>query len=270
LPAGDQALSAHDETRDKVALITGASGGLGLATALAFARRGASLALVDLPDRNAEKAITELECVGTTGGRIAWYAADVTDGPAVNDYFAQTLARFGRIDVVFNNAGIEGTIKSVTEYPDEMFDRVMRVNVRGVWLNLKAAINAMRVAGRGGSIVNTASGTALVGSPGASAYVASKHAVLGLTRCVAAEVAMEAIRVNAICPGPVDTRMMQSIEDQSEGGRFEAHRTIVNKIPMGRYGTPDEIAELVAYLASDAAAFITGAAIAIDGGLTSI
>ena len=122
------------------------------------------------------------------------------------------------------------------------------MNVRGVWLNLKAAINAMRVVGRGGSIVNTASGAALVGSPGASAYVASKHAVLGLTRCAAAEVAMEAIRVNAICPGPVDTRMMQSIEDQSEGGRFEAHRTIVNKIPMGRYGTPDEIAELVAYL----------------------
>ena len=155
------------------------------------------------------------------------------------------------------------------DYPDEIFDRVMRVTVRAVWLNLKAGIAAIRNSGIGGTIVNTASGAALVGAPGTSAYVASKHAVLGLTRTAAAEVATDKIRVNAICPGPVDTRMMKSLETQSGLENDKAFQSIINKIPLGRYGTPDEIAETVVFLASKAAAFITGAAISIDGGLTS-
>ena len=174
--------------------------------------------------------------------------------------------------MLFNNAGIEGQIAHVQDYDQATFERVVRINLLGVWLNLARVTSAMLAAGAGGSIVNTASGAALRGLPFMSAYVASKHAVLGLTRTAAVELAGAGIRVNAICPGPVATRMMDSLERQHEAigtSAAEAREALTANIPAGRYGHPEEIAELVLFLSSDAASFITGAAMPIDGGRTA-
>jgi len=249
----------------KRALITGAAGGIGSATARAFAREGARVALVDMD----EEALASLR-----GDQFVALRGDVADAADVSRYFDEAVDTLGGLDILFNNAGVEGLVCPVQDYDDDAFDRVMRVNVRGVWLNLKRAVQIMLEQGTGGSIVNTSSGGGLRGLPFMSAYVGSKHAVLGLTRSSAVELGGSGIRVNAICPGPTDTRMMKSLEEQraermgvsaegSEGG-FSA------PIPMGRYGTPEEIAETVAFLASDGASFITGAAIAIDGGRTAV
>jgi NAD(P)-dependent dehydrogenase (short-subunit alcohol dehydrogenase family) len=258
-----------DYMKDSVVLITGSTGDIGRATAFALARRGARLALVGRDIRKLDALASDLRSRGLASASIAVFAADVTDAAAVNGYFEKTIAQFGRVDTLFNNAGIEGTVAPIVEYPDEVFDRVMQVNVRGVWLNLKAGVAAIRRSGLGGSIINNASGAALQGTPTVSAYSASKHAVLGLTRSVAAEVAKERIRVNAICPGPIESRMMGSLEDQTGLGRARAHAAFVGGIPAGRYGTPDEIAETVVFLASGAASYFSGASIVVDGGLTS-
>ena len=250
--------------KGKAAIITGAAGGLGQATARAFAQAGAKLALIDRDAATLERLAAQLG-----GADVITAAADVTSADEVRGYFDKAMARFGGLDIVFNNAGIEGAVAPTADYPDDVFDKVMSVNVRGVWLNLKAGINALRKTGRGGSIINTGSGAALIGSPGTSAYVASKHAVLGLTRTAALEVAAENIRVNALCPGPTDTRMMKSLEQQSGMGETQAHTTIVKGIPAGRYGRPEEIAQVVVFLASDEAPFMTGTAISVDGGLTA-
>ncbi len=158
----------------KAAVITGAGGGLGQATARLFAQAGARLLLVDRDKASLDRLAAELN-----GTDVITAAADVTSADEVKDYFAKAMARFGGLDIVFNNAGIEGAVAPTVDYPDDIFDKVMNVNVRGVWLNLKAGIAALRKTGRGGSIINTGSGAALIGSPGTSAYVASKHAVLG-------------------------------------------------------------------------------------------
>ena len=170
---------------------------------------------------------------------------------------------------MFNNAGIEGAIARIEDYDEETFERVLRVNVVGVWLTMKFAIPAVRESG-GGSIINTASALGLVGIPGMGAYAASKHAVLGLTRTAALELATENVRVNAICPGPIGTRMMDSIEELSGFDEPGAARELYESaVPMGRYGTPEEVAQLVCYLGSDASSFVTGAAFPIDGGVTA-
>jgi NAD(P)-dependent dehydrogenase (short-subunit alcohol dehydrogenase family) len=254
--------------KDKVVLITGAAGEIGRATAFAFADRGARLVLVGRnPDRLATLR-SELCAAGISDDTIATFAADVSDSVAVNDYFAKAEARFGHVDTVFNNAGIEGAVAPTVDYPDEVFDEVMSINVRGVWLNIKAGIAAIRRFGRGGSIINTGSGVAVVAGPGTAAYSASKHAVIGLTRSAAVEVAKEGIRINAICPGPVESRMIRDIEAQTGLGKA-AREAFVATIPMGRYGTSREIAETVVFLASDAATFMSGAVVMVDGGLTS-
>ena len=244
-----------------VALVTGAAGGIGQATSRLFAGEGARLVLVD---RNAEAL---LPLAAEIGGDVLTVGADVSSPVDVEGYIAAAVDRFGRLDILFNNAGIEGEVVPIAEASAEGFDAVTSVNVTGVWLNLKYGLRAMRASGAGGSIVNTSSGLGLHGYAGMGAYVASKHAVLGLTRTAALECAVDGIRVNAICPGVIDTRMMASLEIQS--GDPKARALIEQSIPIGRYGSPEEVAQLVLFLASDRSNWLTGAAIPVDGGTTA-
>lgn len=249
-------------TSGRVAIVTGAAGGIGRAASLALAARGASVLAVDLDETGAEQtaaAVTE------AGGTAAAVRADVTDPEAVAGYVAECERRYGGVDAFFNNAAYEGAIAEIPDYPLEEYERTMAVNVRGVFLGLKHVIPAMRRRG-GGSIVNVSSQAGLRGVPNLSAYSASKHAVIGLTRGAALEVAPD-IRVNCVCPGPTDTRMMRDIEEvvRGQGGDPSA---FVERIPAGRYGRPEEIAELVAWVLLDAPPFLTGAVLPIDGGMT--
>lgn len=255
--------------QEGVVLITGAGGGIGAATARAFASAGARIALVDLDEDRLAALRHELYESGVEPSTVLTFAADVSDEDEVRAYFRAVLDRFGGLDVLFNNAGVEGVVAPGHDYAAADFDRVMRVNVRGVWLNMKHAVLAMLAHGRGGSIINTGSAVSLVGAANLSPYTASKHAVLGLTRSVALELATSGIRVNAVCPGPTDTRMQRSIEEAMSGGYDAAHDVVMALIPMRRYAEPEEIAAVVLFLASSASSFITGAAVPIDGAMTA-
>ena len=258
----------------KCVLITGAAGGIGSATARAFARAGARVALVDL-DGQALGALAA-ELAESSGRPPEWFpvlTGDVSDAADVERYMSAAAGAMGGLDALFNNAGVEGLVAAVQDYDDDAYERVMRINVRGVWLNLKRAASLMLERG-GGSIVNTGSGASLLGLPFMSAYVASKHAVLGITRSAAVELAGSGVRVNAVCPGPIGTRMMGSLEEQRAGqagvGVDEARAGFTGPIPMGRYGEPEEVAATVVFLCSPAASFITGAAITVDGGRSAL
>jgi NAD(P)-dependent dehydrogenase (short-subunit alcohol dehydrogenase family) len=197
-------------------------------------------------------------------------AADVSLEEDVQRYVAQAIDDFGRIDVVFNNAGIEGAVAPIEEYALATFDRVIAVNLRSVFLALREVLPHMRERGSG-SIINCSSVSGLRGTAGVSAYVAAKHGVIGLTRAAAAEAGAYGVRVNAVCPGPVSTRMMESITAMSDpDDPAAAAAASAAKNPMGRWGEPEEIADVVAFLASDAAAFVTGAAWPVDGGRTAV
>ena len=247
----------------KVAVITGAAGGIGSAAARRFAADGARVVLVDLDEAQLRGVA---EAVAREGGEAHAVAADVTRASEVERYVQEAQSRFGGIDCFFNNAGIEGFIGSMLEYPEETFDRVLAVNTKGVWLGMRAVIPAMR-ARSGGAIVNTASTAGLSGSPMLSAYSASKHAVIGLTRSAALEFAGDGIRVNAVCPSPIETRMMRSLERGIDAGSPEAvKQRLAAANPMGRYGEPEEVAAVVAYLCSDDASYLNGAILPIDGG----
>ena len=250
----------------KVALVTGGGNGIGRAASVAFARQGAKVVVVD---RDAAGAEATAGIIRQNGGEALAVTADVTRSADVKAYVKAAIDTFGRIDCFFNNAGIEGKVASTAEYDEAVFDQVIGVNVKGVFLGMRHVLPEMIRQG-GGAVVNTASVAGLVATPGMPAYVASKHAVVGLTKTAAGEVARHGIRVNAACPGPVDTRMIHALEEQlapgdpaSVGARYQA------AIPTGRYSTVEEIASMVLFLCSDLASNTTGGQFVVDGGRTA-
>lgn len=248
---------------NKIALITGGGGGIGRAAALGFAARGANIMVVD-HDAGSGEATADL--VRQAGGDARFIRADVSRSADVQAYVKATLDAYGRIDCFFNNAGIEGTVMPITEYAEDVFDQVIAVNLKGVFLGLKYVLPSM-IAQGAGTVVNTASIAGLVGSPGMAAYVASKHGVMGLTKVASGDVAAFGVRVNAVCPGPVETRMMRSLEAQRNHNNPEAvHEAYRATIPTGRYAMPEEIANAVMYLCSDLSGDTTGTQLVIDGG----
>jgi NAD(P)-dependent dehydrogenase (short-subunit alcohol dehydrogenase family) len=255
------------EFDNKVVVITGAANGIGRAAALAFAARGGKIVAVDRDGDGAERTAGSIK---QQGGEASACRADVTKSADVQAYVKAALDAYGRIDCFFNNAGIEGTVKVIAEYDEAAFDQVIGVNVKGVFLGLRHVMPVL-LKQKSGAVVNTASVAGLVGTPGMCAYVASKHAVIGLTKVAAGEGARSGVRVNAVCPGPIDTRMIHAIEGQINpsdpsvvGERYKA------SLPLGRYGSAEEVANVVLFLCSDLASNITGAQYVIDGGRTAI
>lgn len=249
----------------QVAIVTGAGGGIGRAVSLALSNVGAKVLLVDLSQASG----LETEALITQrGGSALFVSADVSQQQDVEAYVKVAMDTWGRIDVFMNNAAWQGEISSIVNYPVEMFDKVMGINVRGVFLGLKAVLPIMIKQGKG-AVINTASLGAYIGTRNLGPYTASKHAVLGLTKTAALEVARKGIRINAVCPGPVDTEMLRQIElDQSKDSAaalsLRAQRAA--SIPDGRYADPSEVANLMLYLASDYASHITGQGVQINGG----
>ena len=245
----------------KIALITGAGSGIGRASALTFAREGAKVAVADKLMDGGQETVRMVEAAG---GTASFIEVDVSDAASVEAMVNATVETYGRIDCAYNNAGIEGQVAPTDSYADDMFDKVIAVNLTGVWLCMKYEIPRLLEHG-GGAIVNTASGAGLIGVAGLSAYVASKHGVIGLTKTAALEYAKSGIRVNAVCPGLIQTPMVERLTaDQPQLGE-----ALVAMEPVGRTGRPEEIAESVVWLCSDAASFVTGHAMSVDGGFVA-
>ncbi|SMX48836.1 SDR family NAD(P)-dependent oxidoreductase [Maliponia aquimaris] len=251
--------------QDKIALITGGAAGIGLETARRFLSEGARVALVDLKDDDLAAAARELGA----GEAVLCVAADVSSDVDSARYVKETLDWGGRIDVFFNNAGIEGKVAPLIEQKIEDFDRVMAVNVRGAFLGLQHVLRVM-IGQKSGSIINMSSIAGLQGSPNVAPYITSKHAVVGLTRAAAIEAGPSNVRVNSVHPSPINTRMMRALEEGFSPGHGEAVKAqLAASIPLGRYGESTDVAALVLFLASDEAAFITGAQYPVDGGLAA-
>jgi NAD(P)-dependent dehydrogenase (short-subunit alcohol dehydrogenase family) len=243
-------------------IVTGAANGIGAATVAELSRRGARVLAVDLDPRVSQIA-------QEAGDHVVAHLADVTSADAVQGFVAAAQSHFGAIDALFNNAGILGATAPITDYPEDVFDRVFDVNVRGAYLAMKYVIPTMRAAGHG-AIVNTASTGALVAAPEQSAYVASKHAVLGLTRSVALELAPHHITVNALCPGPTDTPMLAEVISGWPANDAAAIQAALEAVtPTARMGRPEEMARVAAWLLLEAPEYLTGVPITVDGAQTA-
>jgi glucose 1-dehydrogenase len=244
----------------QVAIVTGASGGMGRAVALAFGAAGASVVAADLTEDAGRETV---EQIGQAGGRAVFVPTDVSDAAAVEALVARATGDFGRLDCAVNAAAIEGERGPLHEVDDEVFDRIIAVNLRSIFLCMKHEILAMLAAGRGGAIVNIASTNSFRPQPHQSAYTASKHGVLGMTRNAAVDYGAEGIRINAICPGAIDTPMLRAAMER----RGRQPEEVANRLSLlGRFGQPDEIAQACLWLCSEESSFTTGHALAVDGG----
>ena len=245
----------------KVAFITGGGSGIGRAAALAFAREGASVSVADISEKNVEESA---RMVDEHGGRAFAVRCDVTQVEDIRAALDKTVQTFGRLDFAFNNAGIEPRKPVATaDYDLEEWNRIIDIDLRGVFLCMKYEIPLMLKNG-GGAIVNTSSGAGIIGIKGSPAYTAAKHGVIGLTRATALDYAAQNIRVNVVCPGYIDTPMMERFTGDTAEGRAK----VISEEPIGRMGRPEEIANAVVWLCSDAAGFVVGSAMVIDGGQT--
>ena len=250
---------------DQVIIVTGGASGIGRATAMRLAREGARVAVIDLP--TAAGGPETVRDIGAVGGQALFVPTDVTSFSGLRQCVETTVREWGRIDGIMNNAGINGPIALIEDYPEEDFDRVIAVDLKAVWLGMRAVIPRMKEQRRG-LILNTASTAGVASYVGTSAYTAAKHGVVGLTKLAAQELAPYGIRVNCICPAPVHTPMMYDTERKVNPTDPMAARAIFeSQQPLKRYGTPEEVAALATFLLSDEAAFITGAPYLIDGGL---
>ncbi len=242
----------------KVAFVTGAGSGIGRAAAVALAREGASVAVADVSEQGNQETARIIE---ESGGRALAVACDVTRSEDVRSALDGTIEAFGRLDVAFNNAGVEEEAGATADLEEEEWDRIVGINLRGVFLCMKYEIPLMLEQG-GGAIVNTSSGAGIVGIKGTPAYTATKHGVIGLTKTAALDYAQSNVRVNAVAPGYIDTAMIERVT----GGTPEGREQAIALEPMGRMGTPEEIAAAVVWLCSDAASFVTGHTMSVDGG----
>lgn len=245
----------------KVAIVTGGSFGIGRATAIAFAKRGANVVVVDWVE---DKENTTIKLIRNAGEDAFFVKCDVSNSTEVRNMIEKTIAKYGRLDYAFNNAGIEGQTANTHACTEENWDKTMAVNLKGVWLCMKNEIPEMLKHNKG-VIINCASVAGLNGFPGLPAYVATKHGIVGLTKSAALEYAKQGIRVNAVCPGVIHTAMI----DRLTGKDKEVEKQYTSMEPIGRMGNPEEVAEAVVWLCSDAASFVTGIAMPVDGGFTT-
>jgi len=249
--------------QNKSIIVTGGSTGIGRATALRCAAEGAAVTIADVNDSAGADVAAEIVAAGS---RAHYIHTDVTNAAAVQAMIASTVAAYGRVDGALNNAGIEGTFTNIVKMTEADYERTVNVDLKGVWLCVKYEVEQLLKQGGGGSIVSTASVAGLIGTRGGSAYCAAKHGVVGLTKCVALEYARKGIRVNAVCPGVIQTPMVERMTAET-GITTQA---LIDQEPMARLGEPREIGEAVVWLLSDLASFVTGVALPVDGGYTAL
>lgn len=242
----------------KVAIVTGGTSGIGRDAAVLFAKAGAKVAVAGRREREGKKTVGMIR---VAGGDAIFVKTDVSRGAEVRALVRKTVEKFGRLDIAFNNAGIEGDWMPIAEQPEEVWDSTIAINLKGTWLCLKYEIQQMQKQGWGGAIVNMSSIAGLMGSSGAGAYCASKHGVMGLTKTAALENARSGIRVNTVCPAAIETAMTDRLF-----GEPEVRKQVISYHPIGRFGKPMEIAEAVVWMCSDSASFMTGQSLVLDGG----